>query len=116
MKGLSRTSPSAFSAIWLASLPVMATQTRGKRRGKRRGGNEGAAFIKIRRREPNKALQMNGELLQGLNYLCNRGLTIHLKNFAVRGFYPGVRNTLVTLTHPYPVVTFRLSLSFLAFD
>jgi hypothetical protein len=29
---------------------------------------------------------------------------------------PRVLNTLVTLTHPYPLVTFRLSLSFLAFN
>ena len=43
----------------------------------------------------------NGELLQGLNYLCNKGLTFGGKNCS------GVPNTLVTLTHPYPLVTFR---------
>ncbi len=36
---------------------------------------------------------------------------IHEKNFGWAVAY-----TLVTLTHPYPLVTFRLSLSFLAFD
>jgi hypothetical protein len=46
---------------------------------------------------------MNGELLQGLNYLCNKRFTKKAKNFA-----PGVPNTLVTLTHPYLLVTFRL--------
>ena len=33
-----------------------------------------------------------------------------------KNFCPRVPNTLVTLTHPYPLVTFRLSLSFLAFN
>ena len=44
----------------------------------------------------------NGELLQGLNYLCNKGLSLKGKNCS------GVPDTLVTLTHPYPLVTFRL--------
>lgn len=43
------------------------------------------------------------ELLQGLNYLCNNGLVPRRKNF-----YSRVPNTLVTLTHPYWLVTFRL--------
>jgi len=46
---------------------------------------------------------MNGELLQAANYLCNKGLTIRAKNFR-----PGVPITLVTLTLPYQLVTFRL--------
>jgi hypothetical protein len=46
---------------------------------------------------------MNGELLQGLNYLCNRGLGISVKNFR-----PAVPNTLVTLTLLTLLVTFRL--------
>lgn len=46
---------------------------------------------------------MNGELLQGANYLCNKGLTFPYKNFN-----PRVPITLVTLTLPYPLVTFRL--------
>ena len=45
----------------------------------------------------------DGELLQGLNYLCNNGLMVSDKKLCSR-----VRNTLVTLTHPYPLVTFRL--------
>jgi hypothetical protein len=47
---------------------------------------------------------MNGELLQAANYLCNKGLTIRAKNFRA----PGVPITLVTLTLPYLLVTFRL--------
>jgi hypothetical protein len=46
---------------------------------------------------------MNGELLQAANYLCNKGLTIRAKNFR-----PRVPITLVTLTLPYLLVTFRL--------
>jgi hypothetical protein len=46
---------------------------------------------------------MNGELLQGANYLCNKGLTIARKNLN-----PRVPITLVTLTLPYLLVTFRL--------
>jgi hypothetical protein len=46
---------------------------------------------------------MNGELLQGLNYLCNSGLRINAKNSR-----PGVPNTLVTLTLLTLLVTFRL--------
>ena len=46
---------------------------------------------------------MNGELLQAPNYLCNKGLTIRAKNFC-----PRVPITLVTLTLPYLLVTFRL--------
>ena len=45
----------------------------------------------------------DGELLQGLNYLCNNGLIVLAKNVCSR-----VPNTLVTLTHPYLLVTFRL--------
>ena len=45
----------------------------------------------------------DGALLQGLIYLCNNGLVIGDKNFCSR-----VPNTLVTLTHPYLLVTFRL--------
>lgn len=45
----------------------------------------------------------NGELLQALNSRCNRRLTNPAKNFL-----PTVPNTLVTLTLPYPLVTFRL--------
>src|SRR5262249_54305972 len=68
--GLSRTKASAFSTISLASAPVMATQTRGNRRGNKRGGKEGAAFIESCQAQP-KALEMNGELLQAVKYLCN---------------------------------------------
>jgi hypothetical protein len=46
---------------------------------------------------------MNGELLQALNYLCNKGFEDFTETSA-----PVVPNTLVTLTHPYPLVTFRL--------
>ena len=46
---------------------------------------------------------MNGELLQAANYLCNKGLT-----FAAKNFSPGVPITLVTLTLPDLLVTFRL--------
>jgi len=28
--------------------------------------------------------------------------------FRTKNFFPGSPNTLVTLTHPYPLVTFRL--------
>jgi hypothetical protein len=45
---------------------------------------------------------MNGELLQAANYLCNKGLTIRLKNPST------VPNTLVTLTLLNLLVTFRL--------
>jgi hypothetical protein len=45
----------------------------------------------------------DGELLQGLNYICNNRFTEEAKNFR-----PELANTVVTLTHPYPVVTFRL--------
>jgi hypothetical protein len=31
-----------------------------------------------------------------------------LEKFNEKTFSPGVPNTLVTLTHPYPLVTFRL--------
>jgi hypothetical protein len=44
----------------------------------------------------------DGELLQGLVYICNNRFTVEAKNFG-----PGLANTVVTLTHPYPVVTFR---------
>jgi len=47
---------------------------------------------------------MNGELLQGLNWLCNMRLRNRAKNLP----NPRVPNTLVTLTLPYSVVTFRL--------
>jgi hypothetical protein len=54
---------------------------------------------------------MNGELLQGRNSLCNNGLMLPAKNL------PEVPNTLVTLTLPYRLVTFRLeALRFLAFN
>jgi len=46
---------------------------------------------------------MNGELLQAANYLCNKRLNKPAKNF-----YPRVPITLVTLTLPYLLVTFRL--------
>jgi len=45
---------------------------------------------------------MNGELLQGINYLCNKGLQSRRK------FCSTVPNTLVTLTQPTALVTFRL--------
>ncbi len=44
----------------------------------------------------------DGELLQGLNYICNNRFAVEAKNFR-----PELANTVVTLTHPYPVVTFR---------
>ena len=50
---------------------------------------------------------MTGELLQGLNCLCNNGL-INLSEKNEKTSTPGVLNTLVTLTHPYYLVTFRL--------
>ena len=53
--------------------------------------------------DPFSPIGMNGELLQAPNYLCNKGLTKQLKNIS-----SGVPITLVTLTHPYPLVTFRL--------
>ena len=43
-------------------------------------------------------MAMNGELLQAANYLCNMGLA----------FQPEMPITLVTLTLPYLLVTFRL--------
>ena len=46
---------------------------------------------------------MNGELLQGANYLCNKGLNIPGEKHP-----PRVPITLVTLTLPYLLVTFRL--------
>jgi hypothetical protein len=46
---------------------------------------------------------MNGELLQGLNYLCNKRFEKPSEKEC-----SAVPNTLVTLTHPYPLVTFRL--------
>ncbi len=45
---------------------------------------------------------MNRELLQAVNWLCNKGLR------KGRKIVPGVRNTLVTLTLPPSLVTFRL--------
>jgi hypothetical protein len=48
-------------------------------------------------------IEMNGELLQAANYLCNKGLTIPQKTCA-----HSVPITLVTLTLPYLLVTFRL--------
>ena len=45
---------------------------------------------------------MNGELLQGINYLCNKGLRKWGKSCAA------VWHTLVTLTHRTLLVTFRL--------
>jgi hypothetical protein len=56
-------------------------------------------------------MENDGELLQGRNSICNNGFILPWKNFG-----RGPPNTLVTLTRPYPLVTFRLSLSFLAFD
>jgi hypothetical protein len=50
---------------------------------------------------------MTGELLQGRNCLCNNGL-INLSEKNEKTSIPGVPNTLVTLTHPYYLVTFRL--------
>ena len=53
---------------------------------------------------PNSERTLNdGELLQGLNYLCNNRFIVLAKIF-----YPRVPDTLVTLTHPYLLVTFRL--------
>lgn len=46
---------------------------------------------------------MNGELLQGLNQICNRRIEKTEEKVC-----SAVRNTLVTLTHPYPLVTFRV--------
>jgi hypothetical protein len=45
----------------------------------------------------------DGELLQGLKRICNNRFAVELKNFCHE-----LANTVVTLTHPYPVVTFRL--------
>ena len=45
----------------------------------------------------------DGELLQGSNYICNNGLVVTAKKLL-----PRVPITVVTLTHPYPLVTFRL--------
>lgn len=45
---------------------------------------------------------MNGELLQAPNWLCNKGLRKQPE------IPSGVRHTLVTLTHPGLLATFRL--------
>ena len=50
-----------------------------------------------------RQIRNDGELLQGLNYLCNNGVVVLEKNLC-----SGVPNTLVTLTHPTLLVTFRL--------
>jgi hypothetical protein len=55
--------------------------------------------------------EKDGELLQGRNCRCNSGLTSGVKNFG-----RGLANTLVTLTPLHLLVTFRVSLSFVAFN
>ena len=44
-------------------------------------------------------------ILQGRNSRCNNGLTLASRE----NFWRRLANTLVTLTHPHPRVTFRLS-------
>ena len=68
------------------------------------GARKGETNSSFQEQKPGCGHTLNdGELLQGLNYLCNNGLMVSDKKLCSR-----VRNTLVTLTHPYPLVTFRL--------
>ena len=53
--------------------------------------------------------------MQQRNHGFSEKIAVFPKNIG-ENFFPATPNTLVTLTHPYPLVTFRLSLSFLAVD
>jgi hypothetical protein len=82
---------------------MTATHTRGSLSGNNRGANGGDEFIISVRTAASGLSGTNGELLQALNYLCNKRLCSPPNILCST-----VPNTLVTLTHPHPLVTFRL--------
>jgi hypothetical protein len=74
-----------------------------------RKGQENSSFqFRSKAQRPGWGRILNdGELLQGLIYLCNTGFVI-IRHTDRKNSIPGVPNTLVTLTHPHLLVTFRL--------